>query len=60
VQKRAMEQADDSSWLGPDEENYTIAEPEFRGVMIAILIFNICDTIFFIYLIHFQFLLFNS
>ncbi|KAG7211276.1 hypothetical protein KM043_010582 [Ampulex compressa] len=32
VQKRAMEQADmDSSWLGPDEENYTIAEPEFRG-----------------------------
>ncbi|XP_066586394.1 transcription initiation factor TFIID subunit 1 isoform X2 [Prorops nasuta] len=31
VQKRAMEQADiDSSWLGPDEENYTIAEPEFR------------------------------
>jgi len=53
VQKRAMEQADDSSWLGPDEENYTIAEPEFRGVMIAILIFNICDTIFFIYLIQF-------
>jgi hypothetical protein len=45
VQKRAMEQADDSSWLGPDEENYTIAEPEFR-VMIAILIFNIYDTIF--------------
>ncbi|XP_043674036.1 transcription initiation factor TFIID subunit 1 isoform X1 [Vespula pensylvanica] len=32
VQKRAMEQADiDSSWLGPDEENYTIVEPEFRG-----------------------------
>ncbi|XP_046733883.1 transcription initiation factor TFIID subunit 1 [Diprion similis] len=32
VQQRAMEQADiDSSWLGPDEENYTIAEPEFRG-----------------------------
>lgn len=31
VQKRAMEQADiDPSWLGPDEENYTIAEPEFR------------------------------
>lgn len=33
VQKRAMEQADiDPSWLGPDEENYTIVEPEFRGV----------------------------
>ncbi|XP_033321327.1 TATA-box binding protein associated factor 1 isoform X2 [Megalopta genalis] len=32
VQKRAMEQADiDPSWLGPDEENYTIVEPEFRG-----------------------------
>ncbi|XP_034951275.1 transcription initiation factor TFIID subunit 1 [Chelonus insularis] len=31
VQQRAMDQADmDSSWLGPDEENYTIAEPEFR------------------------------
>lgn len=28
-----MEQADiDSSWLGADEENYTIVEPEFRGV----------------------------
>lgn len=28
-----MEQADiDPSWLGPDEENYTIVEPEFRGV----------------------------
>ncbi|XP_012231076.1 transcription initiation factor TFIID subunit 1 [Linepithema humile] len=27
VQKRAMEQADmDSSWLGPDEENYTMTE----------------------------------
>ncbi|XP_078034563.1 TATA-box binding protein associated factor 1 isoform X3 [Augochlora pura] len=32
VQKRAMEQADiDPSWLGADEENYTIVEPEFRG-----------------------------
>lgn len=32
VQKRAMEQADiDSSWLGPDDENYTIAESEFRN-----------------------------
>ncbi|XP_071554239.1 transcription initiation factor TFIID subunit 1 [Temnothorax nylanderi] len=32
VQKRAMEQADiDSSWLCPDEENYTITEPEYRG-----------------------------
>ncbi|KYN01312.1 Transcription initiation factor TFIID subunit 1 [Cyphomyrmex costatus] len=32
VQKRAMEQADiDSSWLCPDEENYTITEPEFRS-----------------------------
>ncbi|RLU17198.1 hypothetical protein DMN91_011267 [Ooceraea biroi] len=31
VQKRAMEQADDSSWLGPDEENYAIAESEFRS-----------------------------
>lgn len=30
-----MEQADiDSSWLCQDEENYTITEPEFRGVMI--------------------------
>lgn len=29
-----MEQADiDPSWLGADEENYTIAEPEFRGVL---------------------------
>lgn len=29
-----MEQADiDPSWLGPDEENYTIVEPEFRGVI---------------------------
>lgn len=34
VQKRAMEQADiDPLWLGPEEENYTIAEPEFRGVL---------------------------
>ncbi|XP_063980218.1 transcription initiation factor TFIID subunit 1 [Diachasmimorpha longicaudata] len=32
VQQRAMEQADmDSSWLGPEEENYTIAEPEYRS-----------------------------
>lgn len=33
VQKRAMEQADidSSSWLGPDEDNYTIAEPDFHG-----------------------------
>ncbi|XP_016841601.1 transcription initiation factor TFIID subunit 1 [Nasonia vitripennis] len=34
VQRRAMEQADiDQSWIGEggDEENYTIAEPEFRG-----------------------------
>ncbi|KAK0086570.1 hypothetical protein PV325_002974 [Microctonus aethiopoides] len=32
VQQRAMEQADmESSWLGPDEENYTIAEPDFRN-----------------------------
>lgn len=38
VQKRAMEQADiDSSWLGPDEENYTIVEPEFRGVRIFMI-----------------------
>lgn len=33
VQQRAMEQADmDTSWMGPEEENYTITEPEFRGV----------------------------
>ncbi|KZC11582.1 Transcription initiation factor TFIID subunit 1 [Dufourea novaeangliae] len=32
VQKRAIEQADmDPSWLGADEDNYTIVEPEFRG-----------------------------
>ncbi|XP_033222126.1 transcription initiation factor TFIID subunit 1 isoform X2 [Belonocnema kinseyi] len=32
VQKRAMEQADmDTSWMGTDEENYTIAEPQFHG-----------------------------
>ncbi|KAM0729480.1 Transcription initiation factor TFIID subunit 1 [Formica fusca] len=32
VQKRAMEQADmDSSWLGPEDENYTITESEFRN-----------------------------
>ncbi|XP_072748281.1 transcription initiation factor TFIID subunit 1 isoform X2 [Anoplolepis gracilipes] len=32
VQKRIIEQADiDSSWLGPDDENYTIAESEFRN-----------------------------
>ncbi|XP_043261805.1 transcription initiation factor TFIID subunit 1 isoform X2 [Colletes gigas] len=32
VQKRAMEQADiDPLWLGTEEENYTIVEPEFRG-----------------------------
>ncbi|XP_012287016.1 transcription initiation factor TFIID subunit 1 [Orussus abietinus] len=32
VQQRAMEQADmDTSWMGPDEENYTIVEPEYRG-----------------------------
>jgi len=53
-----MEQADDSSWLGPDEENYTIAEPEFRDVMITILIFNIYDTISLSILSHFQFLLY--
>lgn len=29
-----MEQADiDPSWLGTDEDNYTITEPEFRGVL---------------------------
>ena len=34
-----MEQADiDPSWLGGDEENYTIAEPEFRGVLSLYLI----------------------
>lgn len=32
VQQRAMEQDDmSSSWMGPDEDNYTITEPEFRG-----------------------------
>lgn len=38
VQKRAMEQADidSSSWLGPDEENYTITEPEFHGVNMSL------------------------
>lgn len=36
-----MEQADiDSSWLGPDEENYTITEQEFR-VIILFFIFDI-------------------
>lgn len=39
VQKRAMEQADiDSSWLCPDEENYTITEPEYRGVRIMFIL----------------------
>lgn len=34
VQQRAMEQADiDTSWMGPEDENYTIAETsEFQGV----------------------------
>ncbi|XP_053594523.1 transcription initiation factor TFIID subunit 1 [Microplitis demolitor] len=32
VQQRAMEQADiDSSWMGPDDENYTTVEHDFRG-----------------------------
>lgn len=36
-----MEQEDyDPSWLGPDEENYTIVEPEFRGVNTLTLIYQ--------------------
>lgn len=53
-----MEQADiDSSWLGPDDENYTIAESEFRNVIyitliFTFIIFTLClYSIYFIYFI---------
>jgi len=52
-----MEQADiDSSWLGPDDENYTIAESEFRNVIYITLIFTFIIFILYVYIAYILFI----
>lgn len=42
-----MEQAGiDTSWMGPDEENYTIPEPDFREVLHVIMIYGFANISF--------------